>query len=47
MLNPWFAVPDDLLTRSIAAWVGMIALLGLEAEAGVFMLLYLEVEDLF
>lgn len=27
---------------SIAAWVGMIALLGLDAETGVFMLLYLD-----
>jgi Cu(I)/Ag(I) efflux system membrane protein CusA/SilA len=27
---------------SIAAWVGMIALLGLDAETGVFMLLFLE-----
>lgn len=28
---------------SIAAWVGMIALLGLDAETGVFMLLYLDI----
>ena len=27
---------------SIAAWVGMIALLGLDAETGVFMLLFLD-----
>jgi Cu(I)/Ag(I) efflux system membrane protein CusA/SilA len=27
---------------SIAAWVGMIALLGLDAETGVFMLMYLD-----
>ena len=27
---------------SIAVWVGMIALLGLDAETGVFMLLYLD-----
>jgi len=27
---------------SIAAWVGMIALMGLDAETGVFMLLFLE-----
>jgi Cu(I)/Ag(I) efflux system membrane protein CusA/SilA len=27
---------------SIAAWVGMIALMGLDAETGVFMLLYLD-----
>ena len=28
---------------SIAAWVGMIALLGLDAETGVFMLMYLDI----
>jgi Cu(I)/Ag(I) efflux system membrane protein CusA/SilA len=28
---------------SIAAWVGMIALLGLDAETGVFMLLFLDI----
>ena len=28
---------------SIAAWVGMIALMGLDAETGVFMLLYLDI----
>jgi Cu(I)/Ag(I) efflux system membrane protein CusA/SilA len=27
---------------SIAAWVGMIALMGLDAETGVFMLLFLD-----
>ena len=27
---------------SIAAWVGMIALLGLDAETGIFMLMYLD-----
>jgi Cu(I)/Ag(I) efflux system membrane protein CusA/SilA len=29
-------------TLSIAVWVGMIALMGLDAETGVFMLLYLD-----
>ena len=29
-------------TTSIAAWVGMIALMGLDAETGVFMLLFLD-----
>src|SRR5207248_2974828 len=28
---------------SIASWVGMIALMGLDAETGVFMLLYLDI----
>ena len=28
--------------RTIAAWVGMIALMGLDAETGVFMLLFLD-----
>jgi copper/silver efflux system protein len=28
---------------SIAAWVGMIALMGLDAETGVFMLLFLDI----
>jgi Cu(I)/Ag(I) efflux system membrane protein CusA/SilA len=27
---------------SIAVWVGMIALIGLDAETGIFMLLYLD-----
>jgi Cu(I)/Ag(I) efflux system membrane protein CusA/SilA len=29
---------------SIAVWVGMIALMGLDAETGVFMLMYLDIE---
>lgn len=37
----WFLVALDY-NLSIAAWVGMIALLGLDAETGVFMLLYLD-----
>lgn len=48
-----FAVPFSLIgaiwllvflgyNLSIAAWVGMIALLGLDAETGVFMLMYLD-----
>ncbi|MCO5143912.1 MAG: efflux RND transporter permease subunit, partial [Oligoflexia bacterium] len=37
----WFLVLLDYNT-SIAAWVGMIALLGLDAETGVFMLMYLD-----
>lgn len=32
------------IPMSIAVWVGMIALLGLDAETGVFMLLYLDIE---
>ncbi len=38
----WFLVFLDY-NLSIAAWVGMIALLGLDAETGVFMLLYLDI----
>ena len=37
----WFLVFLDY-NLSIAAWVGMIALLGLDAETGVFMLMYLD-----
>jgi Cu(I)/Ag(I) efflux system membrane protein CusA/SilA len=37
----WFLVVLDY-HMSIAAWVGMIALLGLDAETGVFMLMYLD-----
>lgn len=37
----WFLVALDY-NVSIAAWVGMIALLGLDAETGVFMLMYLD-----
>lgn len=37
----WFLVALDY-HMSIAAWVGMIALLGLDAETGVFMLMYLD-----
>lgn len=37
----WFLVALDY-HLSIAAWVGMIALLGLDAETGVFMLMYLD-----
>lgn len=37
----WFLVGLDY-NLSIAAWVGMIALLGLDAETGVFMLMYLD-----
>lgn len=37
----WFLVLLDY-HMSIAAWVGMIALLGLDAETGVFMLMYLD-----
>lgn len=37
----WFLVVLDY-NLSIAAWVGMIALLGLDAETGVFMLMYLD-----
>lgn len=37
----WFLVALGY-NLSIAAWVGMIALLGLDAETGVFMLLYLD-----
>lgn len=37
----WLLVALDY-NLSIAAWVGMIALLGLDAETGVFMLLYLD-----
>ncbi len=37
----WFLVFLEY-NISIAAWVGMIALLGLDAETGVFMLLYLD-----
>lgn len=37
----WFLVALDY-NLSIAAWVGMIALLGLDAETGIFMLLYLD-----
>jgi Cu(I)/Ag(I) efflux system membrane protein CusA/SilA len=37
----WFLVLLDY-NLSIAAWVGMIALLGLDAETGVFMLMYLD-----
>lgn len=37
----WFMFALDY-NLSIAAWVGMIALLGLDAETGVFMLLYLD-----
>ena len=37
----WFLVALDY-NLSIAAWVGMIALLGLDAETGVFMLMYLD-----
>lgn len=38
----WFLVALDY-NLSIAAWVGMIALLGLDAETGVFMLMYLDI----
>ncbi len=38
----WLLVALDY-NLSIAAWVGMIALLGLDAETGVFMLLYLDI----
>ncbi|MEK6553899.1 MAG: efflux RND transporter permease subunit, partial [Bdellovibrionota bacterium] len=38
----WFLVGLDY-NLSIAAWVGMIALLGLDAETGVFMLMYLDI----
>lgn len=37
----WFLVYLDY-NISIATWVGMIALLGLDAETGIFMLLYLD-----
>ncbi len=37
----WFLVALDY-NLSIATWVGMIALLGLDAETGVFMLMYLD-----
>ncbi len=37
----WLLVALDY-NLSIAAWVGMIALLGLDAETGVFMLMYLD-----
>jgi copper/silver efflux system protein len=37
----WFLYLLDY-NLSIAAWVGMIALMGLDAETGVFMLLYLD-----
>lgn len=37
----WILVALDY-NMSIAAWVGMIALLGLDAETGVFMLMYLD-----
>ncbi|CAF4248977.1 unnamed protein product [Rotaria magnacalcarata] len=37
----WLLVGLDY-NLSIAAWVGMIALLGLDAETGVFMLMYLD-----
>lgn len=37
----WILVALDY-NLSIAAWVGMIALLGLDAETGVFMLMYLD-----
>lgn len=37
----WLLVVLDY-NLSIAAWVGMIALLGLDAETGVFMLMYLD-----
>ncbi len=37
----WFLVALDY-NLSIAAWVGMIALMGLDAETGVFMLMYLD-----
>jgi len=37
----WILVLLDY-NMSIAAWVGMIALLGLDAETGVFMLMYLD-----
>lgn len=35
-----YALDDNV---SIAAWVGMIALMGLDAETGVFMLLFFDV----
>lgn len=38
----WLLVALDY-NLSIAAWVGMIALLGLDAETGVFMLMYLDI----
>ena len=38
----WLLVGLDY-NLSIAAWVGMIALLGLDAETGVFMLMYLDI----
>jgi copper/silver efflux system protein len=38
----WILVFLDY-NMSIAVWVGMIALLGLDAETGVFMLLYLDI----
>ena len=37
----WFMVGLDY-NMSIAVWVGMIALMGLDAETGVFMLMYLD-----
>lgn len=37
----WLLVALDY-NMSIAAWVGMIALMGLDAETGVFMLMYLD-----
>ena len=53
MSAAWLAVPFSAVGAvwlfhllhynvSIAAWVGMIALLGLDAETGVFMLLFLD-----
>lgn len=38
----WFMVGLDY-NMSIAVWVGMIALMGLDAETGVFMLMYLDI----
>jgi Cu(I)/Ag(I) efflux system membrane protein CusA/SilA len=37
----WFLYAADY-NMSIAVWVGLIALLGIDAETGVFMLLYLD-----
>jgi Cu(I)/Ag(I) efflux system membrane protein CusA/SilA len=41
----WFLVALDY-HLSIAAWVGMIALMGLDAETGIFMLMYLDLSYL-
>src|ERR1700676_3167560 len=38
----WFLSAADY-NMSIAVWVGLIALMGIDAETGVFMLLYLDI----